>query len=277
MRASRQSADWYPQVTQRAVYAIEYLSELHKNYYEFFKANIENLSFFDVEAMKKENMQAGIELEKTVNHIRDILNKPFGKQVDVVEFDPLNIQKDIPDKKKPDALNFLNKNKTTQAKPEDLLSNDLLGLDIQSAGNGSTATQQHVQTTSTQKPAPQSTGKPNALNFLKKNEAPKSQPQAQPDLLDIDLLGGSIPASIPSTTSTKVQQSSASVGLDLFDLSAGTANTYPEQSKPRSEPNQPPKPAPFSDDIFDLTGTGLSQPAKQKPGKPANEFDLRLM
>ena len=221
-------------------------------------------------------MNAGLELEKTVNHIREILNKPFGKQVDVVDFDPLNIQKDIPDKKKPDALNFLNKSKPAQPKQADLLSNDLLGLGLQEPAT--TSPQQPLQPAGAQKPAPQSSGKPNALNFLKKGDQPKNQPK-QPDFLDMDLLGGSIPqpAAYSNPAGQKAQQSTASSGLDLFDLSAGTANTFQGQPKPQSESEAPVKPAPFSDDIFDLTGAGPSQPAKQKPGKPANDFDLRLM
>ena len=250
--------------------AIEVLAELTKSYYEFFKANYDNLEFFDVQAMKAENANAGVELEKTVKHIKEILNKPFGRQEESIDFDPLNLQKDIPDKKKPDALNFLNKKKQTEAKQADLLNNDLLGLDLTSSpiSTPSNATSNNHTNSSPQQTESKQSSKPNALNFIKKQEQPKQQPITN-NLLDIDLLGESIPQS----------NHQAPNQMDLFDLTIPLDKPHdPTKQENKSLKNNTSQP--FNNNLLDLSGVQTTyNPPININSKPKidNNYDFGLM
>lgn len=207
--------------------------------------------------MKTENASAGAELEKTVNSIKDKLRRPFGEVQKQDTFDPLNLQKDIPDKKKPDALNFLAKGKAPAKGVDDLLD---LGLAQSPAPTATTPSDS------------QKTSKSNGLNFLnKKAEPKKAAPTEVSNLLDLDLIGGT---ATPVTTNVPtITQQSNGGNLDLFDLQV---NSTPTQTNMTTSFNTPMNTgADNMSNLLDLTAFAPA-PAAPKPGvkKPATKEEL---
>lgn len=265
------------------------------------------MDFFDVDAMKAENANAGVELEKTVKHIKEILDKPYGtNQQKTQDFDPLNLQKDIPDKKapaKPNALNFM-KGKTTETKQADLLEGiDILGLDV-----GGSTSSFHSSNPQPVQAAPAAPAKPNALNFFnKKNEQPKPpQPSgAELSLLDMDLLGGPVPPTSTHQNSSSHNHQNhhflphqphagaqASASIDLFDLSVPATTSTPTASTgitmhgsgtaaQQKQPANTGKGGDLLSDLTDLSGftsssKGQAQKPGQQPAKSSDPFDFGL-
>lgn len=199
--------------------------------------------------MKEENATAGAELDKTVANIKEKLNRPFGESGKEVAFDPLNLQKDIPDKKVTNGIGFLNKGKSPQYTDGDLLDPS-------------------PQTHTTPTPDAQKTSKPNALNFLgKKQEPKKTAPVETANLLDIDLI--SAPTTQPTVHQASHSGSTGGASIDLFDLQiqnpvshTTTAPTYTSHSNIKT------------DGLLDLAFTAAATPQKQEPKKPAKPEDL---
>jgi hypothetical protein len=237
---------------KRSVYAIEFLAESFKNYYEFFKANYQNLDFFDVEVMKQENANAGQELEKTVKNIKAILDQPFGSKQADTSFDPLELQKDLQEKKKASGLTFLKKGPTA-SKDENLLDIDL----------GSQAKPQPAA------PAqPADPKKQNGLNFLSKKPQPK-----EAGLLEMDLLGNAVEEKA-KTTPVVAKKANP---MDLFDLNVEpiVAETKPKgvQYNDGSSKAQVNKKSEPIDDLFDLKSMDLSKNSQKNDGKGGKKAD----
>lgn len=227
---------------------MEALVETSKHYHEFFKANIENLDCLNVAEMKVENLAAGTELEKLVSNLKELLSKPHGKKPEPTIFNPLDLQKDLPDNKggaagKPNAFNFLNKGKENGTNGTQSNGNDLLGIDLLAGPTSNTVAPQ----TATPAGSAAATNKPNALNFLAKKQ-PATTPGVQTTgqtvsggLLDLDLSAG------VSTTQTvagsgmtggrgvgippQYAGSQAGANFDLLDLSVGTEPIAAPQTK----------------------------------------------
>ena len=213
--------------------------------------------------MKEENAKAGGELEKAVAHIKQILTRPFGEVQKAATFDPLDLQKDIPEGKKPNALDFL---KPKKAAPTN--SVDLIGLDIGTSPEPTTNTSTGGQSSS----------KPNGLNFLSKKNEPKQSGSIQGGgLLDLDLLGTSTLTAPP--THTNHHQVSNGANIDLFDLHVQSTPTQTNTATSFSTPVNTKKEE-FGDllDLAALAPNPLAQVPVQKkpPVKKEDLFDFGL-
>lgn len=226
---------------------MEALIEVGKQYHEFFKANIENLECLNPGELKTENASAGLELEKLISTLKDLLAKPFGKKVEAQVFNPLDLQKDLPDNKagaggKPNPFNFMAKGKDNGHTDSGKGNSDLLGLDLLTGSPQGTATQAN-----TTAPASGNTGgKLNAMSFLNKKPttstpaAQTSQSQSGGGLLDLDLaVGVSTTTTVGGSGMTGVNGAGIpphglnrlpASNFDLLDLSVGVQPLEPLQT-----------------------------------------------
>ena len=123
--ASETSVPWKSRL--RACFAVEYLILKKEKYYKFFKANSAKLGNIDIGFMKSENPKGGQELEKVMLSVKSMFDKgSFANLSMGIEdnFDPMAMQKDLPDKVKNKGLNFMNKGGSK------VVEDDLLGGDI---------------------------------------------------------------------------------------------------------------------------------------------------
>lgn len=215
--------------------------------------------------MKEENPSAGSELVKCISSIKCTLDKPYGEKQEQAEFDPLDLQKDIPDKKKSDGLNFLNKKKQNGN-----AADDLLGLDVQAS----------PQPPTNSNPQPAKPAKANGLNFLnKKQQSTKPAPSQSNDLLDLDF--GSDSVHKPQTSSATLKSTAGgSASLDLFDLSVQGSTGV--QYGTAGQTNSHTQLTAGYGDLLDLgsmciqTDSQQAQPAKKKEPTKDDLFDFGL-
>jgi hypothetical protein len=235
------------------------LAESFKSYYEFFKANYQNLDFFDVEIMKQENANAGQELEKTVKNIKAILDVPFGTKQADTNFDPLELQKDLQEKKKASGLTFLKKGPSAAKMKIYLIWTSALPSKPQLASPAQ----------------PAEPKKSNGLNFLNKKNQPK-----EAGLLEMDLLGNAV----EDKTKTNPIVTKKADPMDLFDLNVEPIITETKskgvQFNDVSSKTQLNKKTDPIDDMLDLNSIDLSKNGQKnngKSGKKAEElFDFGI-